>query len=321
MADAPDNRSSTKGTNLLSSARDTTSSDKSSPSKKVVVLILGRSGAGISSAVKAMQDTGFFVIDNLPLNMVEVTIASLEKRQTPPIGGYAIGIHVHSQPDETMLEKVKKELSDQFELDVLFLKADPAVLVKRFSTSRRPHPLRDLGGNLMGAIELESKLLSALELKADLVLNTSELNPHVLARYLEARYLGYTPQRKLLVSLISFGFKHEEMAQYDLCFDVRFLRNPFFVDKLSSQTGLNDQVADYVRGDQRYADFLTKTTDLISFLLPHYFGEGKTYLRIGIGCTGGKHRSVTFVRDLFDHYSRQSLSYIHLSTEHRNISH
>ena len=285
--------------------------------KKVLILIMGRSGAGITSAVKALQDFGLFVVDNLPLKMIVPTVDALvDDKKLKKYDGYAVGIHGYSVPDLASLNSVKQKLSDKFLIDVIFLKAKADVLARRFSTSRRPHPL---GGILKSAIKKEMEFLVDLESSADLVLNTTEISPHVLARYLEARYSNHIPKRKLLVVISSFGFKHKEAPVFDLVFDVRFLRNPYFVDGLKERNGLDDKVYDYVRGDERYDEFKTKITDLLDFVLVQYFNEGKTYLRIGIGCTGGKHRSVTFVRDLQRHIEDNKFSFVHLATEHTDI--
>lgn len=289
--------------------------------KKLLVLILGRSGAGITSAVKAMQDTGFFVIDNLPLKLAEATIEMMESKESGMIHeGYAFGFHAYSDPDLEKLNEVKKTLGGNFTVDVLFLKAKKDVLARRFTTTRRPHPLVAKGGDLLASIELEKKILRPLEKASDLVIDTTELNTHVLARYLEARFLGHMPQRKLLISLTSFGFKHEYAPAFDLVFDVRFLKNPYFNETLREKTGLDNQTAEFVRSDERYSEFLGKLTSLLSFLVPHYYGEGKTYLRIGVGCTGGKHRSVTVVRDLESFFKRKDFSFVHVTTDHKNIS-
>lgn len=289
----------------------------SGDNKKLLVLIMGRSGAGITSAVKAMQDIGLFVIDNLPLNMIEATIETMEKEDNNlSQSAYAIGVHGYSVPSEEKLARVKERLSENFLIDVVFLKAKTEVLAKRFTTTRRPHPLRAEEEDLLSSIERERKQLRGIEKMADLVINTTELNPHVLARYLEARYAGHTPKRKLLISISSFGFKHQASPAFDLVFDVRFMKNPYFVEELRHKTGKDDEVANYVRSDERYPEFSGKILDLLEFLLPQYYEEGKVYLRVGIGCTGGKHRSVTFARDLYRHLKEKELSFAHVTIDH-----
>jgi RNase adapter protein RapZ len=288
--------------------------------KKLLVLIMGRSGAGITSSVKAMQDIGLFVIDNLPLSMAESTLESMEASSSQAnASGYAIGVHTYSSPSLGKLNDLKERLKDRFVIDVIFLKAKVDVLAKRFSTSRRPHPFHQDGQRLTETIQQERAALIELEKNANLVINTTELSPHVLARYLEARFSGHTPRRKLLVSISSFGYKHNISTAYDLVFDVRFLKNPYFVQELRSHTGMSDEVADYVRSDERYQEFSQKIHSLIEFLLPQYFNEGKAYLRIGIGCTGGKHRSVTFARDLTEFLRSNSLDFIQVTIDHKDI--
>lgn len=283
-------------------------------------MILGRSGAGITSAVKAMQDRGLFVIDNLPLSMAESTLESMEASSfNANASGYAIGVHTYSNPSLKKLNALKDKLQDRFVVDVVFLKAKVEVLAKRFSASRRPHPFHEDGQRLVETIEKERLALLELEKNADLVINTTELSPHVLARYLEGRFSTHTPKRKLLVSISSFGFKHNVSTAYDLVFDVRFLKNPYFVEELRALTGMSEDVANYVRSDERYPEFSEKIQSLMMFLLPQYFQEGKAYLRIGIGCTGGKHRSVTFTRDLGAFLSAAAIDFLEVTTDHKDI--
>lgn len=291
-----------------------------SRAKKLLVLILGRSGAGITSSVKAMQDNGFFVIDNLPLKMIRPTVDLLEANlELAPESGYAIGVHTYSVPDVDKLNNLKASLRNEFELDVVFLKAKPEVLAKRFTTTRRPHPYKGSSEELLTCIREEKIALEELEIEADLVINTSELSPHVLARFLEARYETHIPQRKLLVSVTSFGFKHHESQAFDLIFDVRFLKNPYFNDNLRNKSGLEKEVVDFVKTDGNYEVFLSKLLPMLDFLLPQYYAEGKTYLRLGIGCTGGKHRSVTVAGDLFEHIGRGKYPFIFANLEHRDV--
>jgi UPF0042 nucleotide-binding protein len=262
---------------------------------KELVIVTGISGAGKASALKAFEDLGFHAVDNLPLellpNFASLVAASAEVERA------VIVVDVREGPTLDQLPEILKSVRKQLPTRVVFLDAQDAVLVRRFSETRRPHPLGRSETVWRSVVE-ERQLLDPIRNVADTLIDTSTFNVHELRALIQTRF-GHDDQRKqLLVSCLSFGFKNGVPLDADLVFDVRFLPNPHFVPEFRKKTGKDPKVAAYIRGFAQTEEFLTRVTDLMLYLLPHYVEEGKSYLTIAFGCTGGQHRSVMMAEEM-----------------------
>ena len=260
-----------------------------------IVVVTGVSGAGKSTALKALEDAGFYCVDNLPLPLlpkfVELLSHSGEAAQAALVvdareGDFLNGYH----------EAFEALRTQGHDVEVLFLDASDDILVRRFSETRRRHPLS--GDDLREGIGREREILRGLREEAHAVVDTGNLNVHQLKGVIQERYRRRADGDALAVTLISFGYKHGLPAEADLVLDVRFLPNPYFVESLSAATGEEPQVAAFVLDNADAREFLDKTLGLISFVLPRAEREGKAYLTVAVGCTGGRHRSVAVVQEL-----------------------
>jgi UPF0042 nucleotide-binding protein len=213
----------------------------------------------------------------------------------------------------------KKRYAQRIRLETIFLTADVHVLATRYSTTRRRHPLLEPGETLIGAIERERELLGPVEETADTVFDTSNWTPHQLARAIESRVARDLPPRTLNVTITSFGFKYGELRPVDMMFDVRFLDNPYFVPELKDKTGTEKEVCDYVFGNETARTMIVKIEDMLRFLLPLYYLEGKNYFRLGIGCTGGRHRSVAFAEEISRLFAAKPVANTVVTVIHRDI--
>jgi UPF0042 nucleotide-binding protein len=266
---------------------------------KELVIVTGTSGSGKASALKAFEDLGFYAVDNLPLELLpdfaDLVVASPEMERAVIVVDVREGPTLDRLP--SILQKVKKTLHTS----VVFLDATDAVLVRRYSETRRPHPL-SRSEMVARSITSERQMLDAVRNVADFILDTSGFNVHELRAYVQAKFgpqNGASTQiGQLLVSCLSFGFKNGVPLDADLVFDVRFLPNPHFVPEFRKLTGRHPKVAKYVRDFPQTTEFLNKVTELMLFLLPHYEKEGKSYLTIAFGCTGGQHRSVMMAEEM-----------------------
>ncbi len=267
-----------------------------------LVILTGLSGAGKASALKTFEDLGFYSVDNLPLELIprfaDLVAKSGEITHAALVVDVREGNRLERFP--SILMKVRKVLPTR----VVFLEASEDALVRRFSETRRPHPLgRDSkrqGETVMASIRAERKRLDPIRNVADILLDTSRFNVHELRAHINAQFTRGVGKsdRNLTISVTSFGFKNGVPSDADLVFDVRFLPNPHFIPEFRKLTGKHPKVAKYVRQFPQTREFLDKVTDLLTFLLPHYIHEGKSYLTIGIGCTGGQHRSVMIAEEL-----------------------
>lgn len=292
-----------------------------SSSLKPLVFLIGQSGAGISTAARALQDLGFFVVDNLPFHLVATMVKDLEESaagQNYP--GYAIGVHTYCSPDAASLQKVVGKLAGQYQVDVMFFTAATQMLEQRFSVTRRPHPLLSSSPSLRGSIEKEKKLLTPLKEHASRLIDTTHFTPTSLAHWVRESYLSGSPQHKMLLLLSSFGFKYQMPLPADIIFDARFLKNPYFKPHLRHLTGCCAEVKAYIQTDERYAIFLGHIKSFLHASLPFYRAEGRCYLRIGIGCTGGVHRSVATVEHLAHHFKEQAdIKGVVVEVTHRDL--
>jgi len=287
--------------------------------KKPLVLILGISGSGLSTAVHALEDRGFYVIDNLPLDLISATAKLLGQGDYGDRPGFAFGLHIQSPMSRSQMSYIFDSLKADFYLDVVYLEASLAVLTRRYGASRRPHPLAHKSQSLEHCIELECQYLGEFKCLADIVIDTSDMSPYVLARFFEARYAGRSPSRRLLVAIQSFGFKYGAPQPLEGVFDVRYLSNPYFVGGLSEQNGNDSEVLEFLKADLRFAETIERLIDWHAWVLPQFFDDGRTYYRLGIGCTGGKHRSVAVAEGLFKGLQSLNLEHISLSIQHRDI--
>lgn len=270
-------------------------SRRESQGGKQLVIVTGISGSGKASALKAFEDLGFHCVDNLPLELLpdfaELVSASIEVQRA------AIVIDVREGAMLDRLPEILKDIKKQLETRVVFLDAQDAVLVRRYSETRRPHPLGRTETVARSIVE-ERQLLDPIRNVADTLIDTSRFNVHELRADILARFGQDDETKRLLVSCLSFGFKNGVPVDADMVFDVRFLPNPHFVPEFRKKTGLDPKVAAYVRRFRQTKEFLDRVTDLMLYLLPHYIGEGKSYLTVAFGCTGGQHRSVMMAEEM-----------------------
>jgi UPF0042 nucleotide-binding protein len=258
-----------------------------------IVIITGLSGSGKTIALRALEDSGFFCVDNLPVTLIESFAAIIFRdRDIRKIG---IGIDIREKGFLSEIIGVLKNLRNQYHTEVIFLEAEEDVLLRRFKETRRPHPL---GGNIEKAIQIEKERLSLLSENADRIIDTSSFTPHQLRQFITSLYRTQKIRKAMTVVLISFGFKFGAPQSADLLFDVRFLPNPNFVPKLKKLKGTNKRVSDFVFKKPEAKLLMAKIKDLMDFLIPLYIKEGKSYLTVGIGCTGGNHRSPAIVEKL-----------------------
>ena len=254
-----------------------------------VVIITGVSGSGMSSALKAFEDLGYFAIDNLPVQLIPIFVRLCD--ESAEIDRTALVVDVRSREFLSTFPKIHEELSRKgVDLTVLFLQADEDVLLRRYSETRRPHPLPDQ--DVVGAIKHECEMLGEIRDLADIVVDTSEHTVHSLRDVIKERFAEKTTAHEMNVTISSFGFKHGLPRGMDMLFDVRFMPNPHFVPELRSFTGRDPAVVRYLRSESEVEDTIDRFVDLLGYLLPKFQREGKSYLTVGVGCTGGRHRSV-----------------------------
>ncbi len=261
-----------------------------------LVILTGMSGAGKASALKAFEDLGYYSVDNLPLELIP-RFADLV-RQSTEIDRAALVIDVREgirlERFPAIVKKVRKVLNTR----LVFLDATDDSLVRRFSETRRPHPM-GREETVVESIRAERKRLDPIRNVADIVLDTTKFNVHELRAHINAQFEEHdAAERNLTISSMSFGFKNGVPTDADLVFDVRFLPNPHFIPEFRELTGKHPKVAAYVKGFPQTAEFLDKTTEMLEFLLPHYIKEGKSYLTVAFGCTGGQHRSVFIAEEM-----------------------
>jgi len=276
-----------------------------------IIIVTGVSGAGKSTALRALEDAGYFCVDNLPLPLmsrfVELLAAQAETEQA------AVGVDAREGEFLSSSREVFAALRKEgHQLEVLFLDADDDVLVRRFSETRRRHPLS--GDDLREGIAREREILRPLREDASAYVDTANLNVHQLKGVIHERYRRSADV--LAVTLLSFGFKHGLPAEADMVLDVRFLPNPYFVEALSASTGEEANVREFVLGNDDAREFLDKSQGLLEFLLPRAEREGKAYLTVAVGCTGGRHRSVAVVQELATRLPRRHP----LTVRHRDLA-
>lgn len=282
-----------------------------------IVIVTGMSGAGKSTALNVLEDEGYYCVDNMPISLIP-KFAELAQAGEDGYSNIALGVDIRSGKAFIELEKVLDSMKDErYDYTILFLDASDDVLVKRYKETRRTHPLaKDDNDRVDHAIKLEREQMKFLRERADIIIDTSSLLTRELKGALESFIVGDKKYKNLFVTVLSFGFKYGIPADADIVFDVRFLPNPYYVEELKFKTGNDKDVQDYVMKAPEAKEFLNKVNDLISFLLPNYVNEGKNSLVIAVGCTGGKHRSVTLANAIADSISKTEYG---CKVEHRDI--
>lgn len=281
-----------------------------------LVIITGMSGAGKSTAFKMMEDIGFYCVDNLPVPLMDkfVELANLNSSELQKV---AIGVDVRNgQPLEELDQVLDRMEAAGNHCDILFLDAEDSVLVKRYKETRRSHPLAGSERVDKGLAE-ERRRLAFLKKRADYIIDTSHLLTRELKAEINRIFVDQQDFKNLFVTVLSFGFKYGIPADSDLVFDVRFLPNPYYVEGLRAKNGNDKEIQEFVLQYHEAHDFLDKLEDMINFLIPNYISEGKNQLVISIGCTGGKHRSVTLANELFHRLEKNKQ--LGLKIEHRDI--
>jgi UPF0042 nucleotide-binding protein len=286
---------------------------RSSANPRDLVVITGLSGSGKASALKAFEDLGFYAVDNMPVSLMppfaELVAHSRDIRRAALVVDVREGQSLEKFP--SMLRDIRRTLSTT----VLFLEASRAALLARYSETRRPHPL-GRQARVTGALQEERHLLEPIRKVADIVIDTTRFNVHELRAYIQNKFMRESDGKSLVISSISFGYKKGVPLDADLVFDVRFLPNPHFVPEFRNLTGKDPKVENYIISFSQTREFLDRVTELLLFLLPHYINEGKSYLTLAFGCTGGQHRSVMIAEEIARRLARHGYG---VKTVHRDM--
>lgn len=276
------------------------------------VILSGISGSGKTTFLRALEDVGFFCVDNFPLVLLE-KFPELLQLTSDKISKCALVVDIR---EKDFFEEWKHLLIDaklKHGAEIIFLESSDESLVKRFKETRRSHPILD-AKNIRDALKEERNLLGWIKEVADSIIDTSSLTPHELRRFVLNTY-GHSDV-KMRINLMSFGYAYGLPMEADMVLDVRFLPNPYFVDELREKTGLSDEVKEFIRSKSEYTQYFEMLTNFLTYLIPRYEKEGKSYLTISIGCTGGKHRSVMIVETLAKHLAENGYN---ISTTHRDV--
>ena len=275
------------------------------------IILTGLSGSGKTVALNAFEDSGFFCVDNLPSTLIQ-TFVNLGNR-SPSISKAAIGVDIRERKFLSGFADNIASLRKKYKVEIIFLEASEEVLARRFKETRRPHPLgyKDLSR----AISRELKLLSPIRQESDKIIDTSSMTPHRLRKFITDFY-SKTGSQEMTISLVSFGYKYGIPLEADLLFDVRFLPNPYFIEELKAFPGTSQKVKKFVLSNKDTKEFFKKIIPLLNYLIPHYKEEGRSYLTIGIGCTGGRHRSPAISEEIKKMLKKQKLG---VSVIHRDL--
>ena len=286
---------------------------------KPVIVVTGMSGAGSTTVLNALEDSGLHCIDNLPMEMLETTVEFILSGRLSNEHGFAFCMNVRDHAFASTFETLKQKLATRIKLNVIFVAASVPVISTRYSATRRRHPLLQLGETLTEAIQREKKLLQPIKEASDTVFDTTDWSPHVLARTVELYFSSHLPPRQLHLTITSFGFKYGQFRPCDTMFDVRFINNPYFVPELKAKTGLDEAVSSFVLAQPNADAMFHHLEALLRFSLPLYQAEGKHYFRVGIGCSGGRHRSVTFAEALGRSFFENSVDNVITTILHRDL--
>lgn len=278
-----------------------------------LVIISGLSGSGKSTAVHVLEDLGYYCVDNIPPTLLP-TFIELCKKSDKEISKVALVIDIRERVSFESTPQVIQELRQKgYIVDIIFLESTDSVLVKRYKETRRKHPLSK-DGNILEGISKEREMLEELKALSSYRIDTSELNVHQLSDIIKNKF-NQSETQNILLNIMSFGFKYGIPNDADMIFDVRFLPNPHFVDSLRDLNGTDKEVIDFIMNQNESVEFIKKFTEFLDYLIPNFEKEGKSYLTIAIGCTGGKHRSVAITNEIAGHFN--SLSPL---IRHRDIS-
>ena len=281
------------------------------------VIVTGVSGAGKSTVLKMLEDAHYFCVDNLPIPLVEKFASLMLEVHEEGVQNAALGIDARSGRSLEELAQVLDHMKEAgYDFEILFMDAEDSVLVKRYKETRRSHPLA-ASGRVDDGIRLERQKMEFLRKRADYIIDTTHLLTRELRQEIEKIFVNDEKFCNMMVTVLSFGFKYGIPADADLVFDVRFLPNPYYEDELRPLTGMDESVFNYVMDNETARIFANKLEDMTEFLSPKYAQEGKTSLVIAIGCTGGKHRSVTIARELYSRIARNGEYGFRL--EHRDV--
>lgn len=285
------------------------------------VVVTGMSGGGKSTVLKMLEDAGFYCVDNLPISLIEkfVELISLPNSE---ISKVVLGLDVRSDQSFADATRTLEQLRNEgYQFEILFMDADENVLIKRYKETRRVHPLA-VDGRVEDGVRAERKVLENIRRNADYVIDTTNLLTRELKAELDRIFVENGEYNSLMVTVMSFGFKYGIPTDADLVFDVRFLPNPFYIEELKQKTGNDKEVQDYVMKQEESEIFVRKLIDMIQFLIPNYVKEGKYRLVIAIGCTGGRHRSVTLANELYKRMKDKGtygMKLYHRDVENRSI--
>lgn len=281
-----------------------------------VLIITGLSGSGKSTVLRTLEDVGYLCVDNLPVTLLPAFLQEMSAAPGDP-RKIALVMDVRTAGFLKHYAEVCRKLGERgYRIHLLFLEADEQVLLRRFSQTRRQHPLAD-HDSLVKALRQERATMEGLRRLAHRILDTSPYNPHQLRKLILDEYSGVEPKRRMLIHLVSFSYRHGLPPEADLVMDVRFLPNPYFVEELRPLTGNEPRVREFVLGQAETRTFLERFQEFLDYLLPRFQEEGKTHLTVAIGCTGGQHRSVVIANLLGEHLSRQNLPY---TLTHRDLA-
>ena len=265
------------------------------PARTELVIITGLSGSGKGTVLKALEDLGYYSVDNLPIELIP-KFAQLAK-DAPNIRRAALVVDIREGKALERLPKLFKQIQKQVPTRLIFLEADESSLIRRFSETRRPHPL-GTGQSVAASIRSERERLEPIRKLADPIINTTKFNVHELRETIHNTFGGAERSPDVLVQVTSFGYRHGVPADSDLVFDVRFLPNPNYIPAFKDFSGKHPSVARYIRSFPQTQEFIERISDLLIYLIPHYIREGKSYLTISFGCTGGHHRSVLIASEI-----------------------
>lgn len=279
------------------------------------VIVTGMSGAGKSTVLKMLEDAGYFCVDNLPIQLIP-KLSQLALGDVKHFDKAALGVDIRSGESLNELEKTLDDLKVQgYQLEILFLDSNTETLVKRYKETRRTHPLASIG-RVEEGIELERSRLGFLKKRADYYIDTGHLLVRELKAEIDKIFVDNERGQNFFITILSFGFKYGIPLDSDLVFDVRFLPNPYYVPALKRKSGNDKEVYDYVMNCKESGVFLDKLQDMLEFLIPNYIIEGKNQLVVSIGCTGGKHRSVTLVNAIAERLAEREYG---MKVEHRDV--
>jgi len=281
--------------------------------ERELVILTGLSGSGKASALKAFEDLGFYAVDNMPVALIPHFAELVEHSRD--IRRASLVVDVREGQSLEQFPAILKQIRRTLPTTVVFLEASKAALLARYSETRRPHPL-GREERVTRALGEERRLLEPIRNVADIVIDTTKFNVHELRAYIQSKFVRESDGKSLMISSVSFGYRKGVPLDADLVFDVRFLPNPHFVPEFRNLTGLDPKVESYILSFPQSREFLDRVTELLLFLLPHYIHEGKSYLTLGFGCTGGQHRSVMIAEEIARRLARHGYR---IKTAHRDM--